>query len=90
MMPANYLQAGVGLTPGGVILDLRGEFNGFAKEALNAACAEAEAKYPETILLNFKEINYINSTAITVILTLLAKARLEAPPPSPRPERPLR
>ena len=25
MMPANYLQAGVGLTPGGVILDLRGE-----------------------------------------------------------------
>jgi hypothetical protein len=25
MMPANYLQAGVGLTPGGVVLDLRGE-----------------------------------------------------------------
>ena len=25
MMPANYLHAGVGLTPGGVVLDLRGE-----------------------------------------------------------------
>ena len=62
MMPANYLQAGVGLTPGGVVLDLRGEINSFAKEALNAACAEAKAKYPETILLNFEEINYINST----------------------------
>ena len=24
-MPADYLQAGVGLTPGGVVLDLRGE-----------------------------------------------------------------
>ena len=90
MMPANYLQAGVGLTPGGVVLDLRGEINGFAKEALNAACAEAEAKNPETILLNFEEINYIHSTEITLILTLLAKACLEAPPPSLRPERLLR
>ena len=90
MMPANYLQAGVGLTRGGVILDLRGEINNFAKEALNAACAVSKAKYSETILLNFEEINYINSTEITLILTLLAKARLEAPPPSLRPERPLR
>jgi anti-anti-sigma regulatory factor len=55
----------VGLTPGGVVLDLRGEINGFAKEALNAAYVEAEAKNPETILLNFEEINYINSTEIT-------------------------
>jgi hypothetical protein len=39
MMPADYLQAGVGLTPGGVVLDLRSEINGFAKEALNAASA---------------------------------------------------
>jgi hypothetical protein len=53
MMPANCLEAGLGLTPGGVVLDLCGEINGFAKEALNAACAEAEAKNPETILLNF-------------------------------------
>jgi anti-sigma B factor antagonist len=90
MMPADYLQAGVGLTPGGVVLDLRSEINGFAKEALNAASAEAAAKNPETILLNFEEINYINSTEIALILTLLAKARLEAPPPSLRPERLLR
>jgi anti-anti-sigma regulatory factor len=88
MMPANYLEAGVGLTPGGVVL--RGEINGFAKEALNAAYAEAEAKNPETILLDFEEINCTNSTEIALILTLLAKARLEAPPPSLRPERPLR
>jgi anti-sigma B factor antagonist len=42
---------------------------------LNAAYAEAEAKNPETILLNFEEINYINSTEVALILTLLAKAR---------------
>jgi anti-sigma B factor antagonist len=75
MISANYLQTGVGLTPGGVVLDLRGEINGFAKEALNAAYAEAEAKNPETILLNFEKINYINSTEVALILTLLAKAR---------------
>jgi hypothetical protein len=31
-MPANYLEAGVRLKPGGVVLDLRGEINGFAKD----------------------------------------------------------
>ena len=52
-MPANYLEASVRQEPGGAVLDLRGEINGFAQEALNAACAEAEAQNPETILLNF-------------------------------------
>jgi len=52
-MPANYLEASVRLKPGCAVLDLRSEINGFAQEALNAAYAEAEAKDPETILLNF-------------------------------------
>ena len=65
----------MGLTPGGVVLDLRGEINGFAKEALNAAYAEAEAKNPETILLNFEGVDYIDSTGIFLITRLLAKAR---------------
>jgi hypothetical protein len=33
MMPANYFKASVPLKPGGLVLDLRGEINGFAKEA---------------------------------------------------------
>ena len=78
-MPANQLEAGVRLKPGGAVLDLRGEINGFAQEALNAAYAEAEAKDPETILLNFEEVDYINSTGIALILGLLAKARASKP-----------
>ena len=89
-MSAKHLEVSVCQERGGTVLDLRGEINGFAKEALNAAYAEAEAKNPETILLNFEEINYINSTEVALILTLLAKARLKAPPPSLRSERPLR
>jgi anti-sigma B factor antagonist len=75
MMPANYLEVSMRRKPGDVVLDLRGEINGFAEEALNVAYAEAEAKNPETILLNFEEVDYINSTGIALIVGLLAKAR---------------
>jgi anti-anti-sigma factor len=74
-MPANYLEASVRQEPGGAVLDLRGEINGFAQEALEAAYAEAEANNPETILLNFEGVDYINSTGIALIVGLLAKAR---------------
>ena len=43
-MPANYLKASVRQEWGGTVLDLRGEINGFAQEALNAASAELGAK----------------------------------------------
>ena len=52
-MPAKHLEASVRLKPGGTVLDLRGEINGFAQEALNAAYTEAEAKDPGAIILNF-------------------------------------
>ena len=74
-MQANHLEAGVRQEPSGAVLDLRGEINGFGQEALDAAYAEAEAKDPETILLNFDEVDYINSTGIALIVGLLAKAR---------------
>jgi anti-sigma B factor antagonist len=74
-MPANDLKASVRQVWGGTVLDLRGEINEFAQEALNAGYTEAEAKYPETILLNFEEVDYINSTGIALIVGLLAKAR---------------
>src|ERR671914_916621 len=74
-MPAKHLEASVRLKPGGAVLDLHGEINGFAQEALNAAYAEAEAKDPGAIILNFAEVDYINSTGIALIVGLLAKAR---------------
>ena len=57
------------------VLDLVGEINGFAEEALNAAYAEAEAADPKTVLLNFEKVDYINSTGIALIVGLLARAR---------------
>ena len=74
-MVDRYLEASVRRTPAGAVVDLRGEIDSFAEEALNAAYAEAEAGDPEAILLNFEAVDYINSTGIALIVGLLAKAR---------------
>ena len=75
-MAVRHLEAEVRQERGGVVLDLRGEINGFAQEALDAAYAEAESNDPEAILLDFEEVDYINSTGIALIVGLLAKARV--------------
>jgi anti-sigma B factor antagonist len=74
-MAVRHLEAEVRQERGRAILDLRGEINGFAQEALDAAYSEAESNDPETILLNFEEVDYINSTGIALIVGLLARAR---------------
>lgn len=57
------------------ILDLYGEINAFADQALNAAFSEAETKDPATFVLNFDGVEYINSTGIALIVELLAQVR---------------
>ena len=74
-MPAEHLEATVRQEPGVAVIDLKGEINGFAQEALDAAYSEAESNDPEVILLNFEGVDYINSTGIALIVGLLAKAR---------------
>lgn len=61
--------------PRAVILDLHGEINSTAEESLNQAYAEAEEARPEAILLNFADVDYMNSTGIALIVSLLARAR---------------
>ena len=57
------------------IIDLSGEIDAFAEETLNDAYAEARKQKPEIIMLNFGDVNYINSTGIALIVGLLAQAR---------------
>lgn len=57
------------------IIELHGEINAFAEDTLNAAYADAEGQEPQTILLNFGDVDYINSTGIALIVSLLARAR---------------
>jgi len=57
------------------IVDMRGEIDGFAEQALNSAYTEAAADPAQAVLLNFTDVNYINSTGIALIVGLLAQAR---------------
>ncbi len=74
-MAANHFEASVRHQQGVAVIDLSGEVNGFADEALNAAYAEAVSPDPASVLLNFHGVSYINSTGIALIVSLLAQAR---------------
>lgn len=60
---------------GAVIIDLRGEINSTVEAVLNKAYEQAEAAQPGSIILNFTDVDYINSTGIALIVGLLARAR---------------
>ncbi len=74
-MAVKHFEAEVRREPGGAVLDLRGEIDGFAQEVLDAAYTEAEEQSHDPILLNFEGVDYINSTGIALIVGLLARAR---------------
>jgi anti-anti-sigma factor len=74
-MPTKMLKASVRHQPSVSVVDLHGEINAFAENVLNSAYAEAEERGLEVILLNFSDVNYINSTGIALIVSLLARAR---------------
>jgi anti-anti-sigma factor len=58
-----------------VIIDLHGEVNGTVEARLNTAFDQAEQSQPQTIILNFSDVDYINSTGIALIVGLLSRAR---------------
>jgi anti-anti-sigma factor len=60
---------------GAAIIDLHGEINANAEANLNGAYAEAMAGRPGRLLLNFGDVDYINSTGIALIVGVLAQAR---------------
>ncbi|TMD59337.1 MAG: STAS domain-containing protein [Chloroflexi bacterium] len=74
-MTAKSLEAHVRHQPRVAIIDLHGEINAFAEDVLNMAYADAESRKADVILLNFSEVDYINSTGIALIVSLLARAR---------------
>ena len=57
------------------VLEMRGEIDSFGEQALNDAYAEAEERKPAAVLLNFTNVDYINSTGIALIVSVLARAR---------------
>lgn len=76
-MVSGVLEARTRQANGMTIIDLHGDVNRDAEPALLSAWAEAVAGEPTSVLLNFSDVAYINSTGIAVIVGLLARARTE-------------
>lgn len=72
---ANPCTAVLRLAGDTAILDLAGEIDAFADETLDAAYAAAAARQPRRLLLNFREVDYINSTGIALVVAILAQTR---------------
>jgi anti-sigma B factor antagonist len=62
---------------GVTVLDLRGQIDAAANQDLSDAYVEASDSGSGTLLLNFGETTYINSTGIALLVGLLARARAE-------------
>ncbi len=76
-MGVERLEAKLRSSPGLAVLDLSGDIDGEADEALNAGYDEATKNRDGPVLLNFQNVDYINSTGIALIVGLLIKARKE-------------
>jgi anti-anti-sigma factor len=74
-MTASELQADVRERDGVPVIDLTGDVNSNAEEAMNDAYAKATAGGTDSVVLNFSRADYINSTGIALIVGLLAQAR---------------
>jgi anti-anti-sigma factor len=60
------------------IIELAGEVDGSAAEVLTTAYADAvTGSQARTVVLDFAAVDYINSTGIALIVSVLAKARAE-------------
>jgi anti-anti-sigma factor len=72
----NQFSAAVSQNGDTATIALQGEIDGQADSSLTAAYDDAVAQSPEGIVLDFEQVDYINSTGIALIVSLLAKARM--------------
>jgi anti-sigma B factor antagonist len=56
------------------VIDIQGEVSAFAEKVLMDAYAEACSPTTTTIILNFSELAYMNSSGIGLLVTLLIRA----------------
>ena len=72
-------EAATRVLPGAAVIELAGEVDGSAATVLAAAYEQAVGAAPDlgTVVLDFAAVDYINSTGIALIVSVLARARAE-------------
>ena len=74
-MPGKLAEAEVRRSGSAVVIAMQGDINAAADEALKGAWEDAASLEPSTVVLNFDDVEYINSTGIALIVSILAEAR---------------
>ncbi len=74
-MTTSDLEVAVRERDGVAVIDLIGDVNGSAGDALDRAYTEAVTNGASSVALNFERAEFINSTGIALIVGLLAQAR---------------
>ena len=78
MIPAKATMS-VRKAPQAGIIDIQGEVTASAETALMEAYAEASNGNTRTLLLNFSRLEYMNSSGIGLVVTLLIRVNRHAP-----------
>jgi anti-sigma B factor antagonist len=73
MPQANVVMHARRVTPNTSIIDIQGDISAFAEQELMRAYTEASAPTTRTIILNFTGLEYMNSSGIGLIVTLLIR-----------------
>lgn len=63
------------LTGSASIIDIEGEITAFAESVMMDAYTEATKNGAEAIILNFSELDYMNSSGIGLLVTMLIRAQ---------------
>ena len=76
---ASMCEATTRVLPGAAIIELSGEVDGSAADVLTKAYQSAVGAQADlgTVVLDFSAVDYINSTGIALIVSVLARARAE-------------
>ena len=61
--------------PGVAVISIKGEVTGFAEEALMSAYTEVGDGQTRAIVLDFTDLEYMNSTGIGLLVTLLIRTQ---------------
>jgi anti-anti-sigma factor len=74
-MSTTRIEAVVRPRNGVVVIDLSGNIDAGAEHQLTRAYGEATKNEASSIVLNFSDVGYINSTGIALIVGMMASAR---------------
>ena len=74
-MPTANLTTNVRRIGATSIIDIHGEVTGFSETMLMDAYAEASRENARAIILNFSELDYLNSSGIGLLVTMLIRTQ---------------